>query len=165
MDEATLAALKSRARGTEAERAAARRAHPRYPELERLWALHRIEGIEAEKMAGLAPPEEANDAIQALGVEYQLVTDETAMVVLTDEAFTAHGIDRANQKRVAREREAQLRRAPQPQRSYRVDNSRQPMYQAPAHSTGNGSGAIDPVTGGLVLALSGLGLAARRRRA
>ena len=133
-----------------------------HPELERLWALHRIEGIEALEMAGLAPPDEAHDAIRSLGVEYQLVTDETAMIVLTDEAFTARGIDRANRARIAREREAQLRRAPQPQQSYRVDNS-QPMYRG-GKAPSFGSGAIDPATGGLVLALSGLGWAMRRRR-
>ena len=133
-----------------------------HPELERLWALHRIEGIEALERVGLTPPGEAQDAIRSLGVEYQLVTDETAMVVLTDEAFTARGIERLNQVRIAREREAQLRRATQPQRGYRVDDS-QPMYRG-GKAPSFGSGAIDPVTGGLVLALSGLGWAMRRRK-
>ncbi|HSJ02083.1 MAG TPA: hypothetical protein VK956_06490, partial [Verrucomicrobium sp.] len=38
---------------------------------------------------------------------YQLVTDQTSMVVLNDDAFARHGIDRQNQSRVAAEKTAQ----------------------------------------------------------
>ena len=132
------------------------------PELERLWALHRIEAFEAQTRAGLLPESELSDIERQLGVEYQLVTDETSMVVLTDAAYQARGIDRRNQLRTAVEHEAQLRREPQPIRSYRADTE-QPMFTDEAHSTGNGSGAIDPLTAGLAVLL-GAGALARRRR-
>lgn len=133
------------------------------PELERLWALHRIESYEAQTRAGLLPASELTDISRQLGVDYQLVTDETSMVVLTDAAYQARGIDRRNQRRTAREHEAQSRRAPQPIRSYRADQA-QPMFTDEAHSTGNGgSGALDPLTAGLAVLL-GAGALARRRR-
>ena len=55
-----------------------------HPEIERLWALALIEDIESEKLAGDQTEEEAADAIRELGVAYQVVTDETAMLVLSD---------------------------------------------------------------------------------
>ncbi|MCP3960630.1 MAG: VWA domain-containing protein [bacterium] len=137
-----------------------------HPELERLWALHRIEAFEVQEQAGLLPATEADDIVRNLGLEYQLVTDETSMVVLTEEAYLTRGIERHNQKRVAREREAQARRAAQPVRSRRVDTN-QPMFDAPAPRPtggGGGSGAIDPISGLLALGLAGMGLAASRRR-
>ncbi len=133
------------------------------PEIERLWALHRIEAFEAQTRAGLLPQSELTDISRQLGVDYQLVTDETSMVVLTDAAYQARGIDRRNQRRTAREHQAQVSRAPQPIRSYRADRE-QPMFRDEAHSTGNGgSGAIDPLTAGLAVLL-GAGALARRRR-
>jgi Ca-activated chloride channel family protein len=133
------------------------------PELERLWALQRIESFEAQTRAGLLPQSELTDISRQLGVDYQLVTDETSMVVLTDAAYQARGIDRRNQRRTAREHEAQLNRAPQPIHDYRADRQ-QPMFDGEAHSTGNsGSGPIDPLTAGLAVLLSAGALARRRR--
>ncbi|MCZ6506564.1 MAG: VIT and VWA domain-containing protein [Acidobacteria bacterium] len=133
------------------------------PELERLWALHRIESFEAQTRAGLLPQSELTDISRQLGVDYQLVTDETSMVVLSDAAYHARGIDRRNQRRTAREHAAQIRRAPQPIRSYRADEE-QPMFKAESHSTGNsGVGFVDPLTASLALLL-GAGALARRRR-
>lgn len=91
------------------------------PELERLWAMSRIEMTESLANAGLFPQSEAADSIRDLGIRYQLVTDETSMLVLSDAAFAAHNIERRNQTRVAAEHAAQSRRADAPVKNYRAD--------------------------------------------
>lgn len=136
-----------------------------FPELERLWAFERIEEIEYERDLGKIVAAESETAIRDLGVAYQLVTDETSMLVLSDEAFTRHGIKRLNKTRSTRERAAHTTRYSQPVRSPRADQS-QPMFgnkRAPNVFSGGGSGggAIDPLTG---LLLGGFGAAALRRR-
>lgn len=134
------------------------------PEIERLWAMNQIEAIEMQQLAGFMPASEAKDAIESLGVEYQLVTDHTSIVVLSDEAFDDYGIDRRNRRRTEIEHQAQSRRRAQPLRNNRVDNQ-QPMFQHNApRGFGNGGGAIDPITGCAALVLSGMGLAEFRRR-
>jgi len=130
------------------------------PELERLWAMSRIEEIETLSDAGLIDVTESRDAIRDLGLGYQLVTDETAMLVLGDEGFERHGVERRNRQRVAREHAARQQRAQQPVRNRRVDREK-PMFHFPTPSVGGG--AIDPVSGGLVLGLASLALASRRR--
>jgi Ca-activated chloride channel homolog len=119
-----------------------------HPEIERLWAMAMIEQIEVKEAAGLQPPSESHDAIQNLGVAYQLVTDYTSMVVLDDATHTRRGIARNNQQRVALERAAQSVRAVQPARQARADTA-QPAFTAPApHVTrysgggGGGGGAL-----------------------
>ncbi|MCU0793973.1 MAG: VIT and VWA domain-containing protein [Opitutaceae bacterium] len=120
------------------------------PEIERLWALAQIEQIETKEAIGQTPATEARDAITRLGVDYQLVTDHTAMIVLDDASFARRGIDRRNQARVATELAAQSVRASQPVKSYQVDAA-QPAFTAPAphvsHGSGggggNGGGALD----------------------
>jgi Ca-activated chloride channel family protein len=141
----------------------------RHPELERLWALERVETLEALERVGKIPTVEAEAGIRQLGVAYQLVTDQTAMVLLTDESFGVRGIERRNRERVGVERQAQAARASQPASSYQVDQSQpqsQPMFNQPAPSPGGnrGGGAFDPVTAGLAAALAGLAWAVRRGR-
>lgn len=146
------------------------------PEIERLWAWHQVEAIEAKRAIGKVPAGEASTAIRDLGVAYQLVTDETSMLVLSDEAFTRHGIERRNKDRIATERKAQATRRTRPPVNRRVDRS-QPMYPDRAHDTsrrdrsgggggggGGGAGALDPFSVGLALALAAAGVAAARRR-
>jgi len=127
------------------------------PEIERLWALNRIEMIEDKQNAGLMPEGEAKYAIAQLGIGYQLVTDETSMVLLSDEAFEKRGIDRRNQTRVAEERRAQSVRATQAPKNYQVDAAA-PMFQHNAPSVGGGgggggSGPVGPLFVGLLLML------------
>jgi Ca-activated chloride channel family protein len=113
------------------------------PEIERLWAMSLIDQIEVKEAAGLQPAAESHDAIQNLGVAYQLVTDYTAMVVLDDATHAKRGIARHNQQRTAIERTAQSVRAAQPARQARVDTA-QPTFPAPAHHVsrnGGGGGA------------------------
>jgi Ca-activated chloride channel family protein len=130
------------------------------PELERLWAMSRIEELETLADTGLLDAGESRAAIRDLGISYQLVTDETAMVVLDDAAFERHGVERRNLARTAVERVAQQRRQSQPAVDRRVDR-REPMFDLPTPSIGGG-GAIDPLSGVLALGLGALGLAARR---
>jgi Ca-activated chloride channel homolog len=127
-----------------------------HPELERLWALDRIEEIQMLSDIGKMPPSEGQDAIAQLGVAYQLVTEQTSMLVLADQAFERRGIQRENRERVARENEAQSRRAGTSVRSYRVD-APAPAFPSSAPSTRSGGGAVDPAT--LLLALAGTGAA------
>jgi len=131
-----------------------------HPEIERLWAMSRIEEIETLTDAGRRDPAESGDAIRDLGIAYQLVTDETSMLVLDDADFNRHGIERHNQKRVAIEREAQARRSSQPVVNRRVDKQK-PMFDLPTPSVGGG--AIDPISGVLMLGLGSLAWRTRRR--
>ncbi len=109
------------------------------PEIERLWALAQIEQIETKEAIGNTPANEAKDAITGLGVNYQLVTDHTAMVVLDDTTFNKRGIERRNQTRVANEVAAQSIRAAAPVKTYQVDAA-QPTYTAPAPHVSHGGG-------------------------
>ena len=114
-----------------------------FPELERLWALARIEdlgrgtGESGEERPGI------RKAIVDLGTEYSLVTDETSMIVVRKERFEAHGIDRRNRDRVDGERRARAQREAQPPQATRADAS-QPMFNQPMSRTRGGSGAAGP---------------------
>jgi Ca-activated chloride channel family protein len=132
------------------------------PELERLWALDRIEAIERQRDIGLLPASEATAAIRDLGVTYQLVTDETAMVVLSDESFAKRGIDRRNRERLIREHGAQSQRTAQPAPNRRVDAA-QPAFRFPTPSIGGGGSAVDPLTGLLMLGVAAAAAAEFRR--
>ena len=142
------------------------------PEIERLWALAQIEQIETKEAIGNTPANEAKNAITQLGVNYQLVTDHTSMVVLDDTTFAKRGIERRNQARIANEVAAQSVRAAQPVKSYQVDAS-QPTYSAPAphvsHGAGGGGGGAlegEDIAGIILLAvLVGAASYSRRRRA
>jgi Ca-activated chloride channel homolog len=130
-----------------------------HPELERLWALRKIEEIQSAKDLGIGSPVESEQAMQDIAIHYQLVTDYTSMIVLDDDAFQKHNIERRNAARTAEEHLAQSMRLQTPAQNYRVDQQ-QPAYQAPApriprESSGGagGGGAIHPLS---VLFLLGL---------
>jgi len=135
------------------------------PELERLWALATIEKIEAMERIGQMPPSESENAIRDLGLSYQIVTDHTSMVVLSDTAFADRGIERHNQTRVAREQQARVQRAQQPVKGYQVDKKK-PAFKFKVPDLGGGGGAIDPFTGALCILASAAGIVrlARRRK-
>jgi Ca-activated chloride channel family protein len=112
-----------------------------YPELERMWAMAGIERVVMKETAGFATPDDAKKSIRDLGIKYQLVTDYTSMVVLSDGDFAKRGIERTNAARVSVEEQARSSRgAPA---SNRVDTGR-PMFNGPAATT-KGGGAIDPM--------------------
>ena len=119
-----------------------------HPEIERLWAMSQIEKIEFEKMIGKQSPSESKDAIADIGVAYQIVTDETSMIVLSDEKFQNYGIERKNKMRLAEERKAQQARKQTAAQNNRIDQQ-QPMFSHPAprptQGGGNGGGgALSP---------------------
>ena len=126
------------------------------PELERLWALATIENIEAMERIGTMPVSESETAIKDLGLAYQIVTDVTSMVVLSDTAFADRGIERHNQTRIAREQQARSQRSQQPVKNYRVDQEK-PAFKFKAPNLGGGGGAIDPITGIVAFILTALG--------
>ncbi len=68
-------------------------------EIERLWALDMIHAIEKQALLGLISKNEAKTKIVKLGVEYQLVTDYTAMIVVDDKTFEELGVERLNEER------------------------------------------------------------------
>jgi Ca-activated chloride channel family protein len=111
------------------------------PELERIWAMNRADEIARLRDLGMIDCEDAEGEIRDLGVTYQIVTDETSMVVLADDAFTRRGIKRRNQNRLAAEHAAQSTRTAQPVRNYRVDRQK-PAFNLPSPSIGGG-GAFD----------------------
>ena len=134
------------------------------PELERLWAMDTIETIEWKKSVGLSSPSESESAITDLALHYQLVTDYTSMIVLSDEVFARHGVERRNQSRVAREYKAQSSRNRAPVVNRRVDQSK-PMFEksAPRIPSGGG-GAVHPFAiAGLLLLLVGKRFLGRNR--
>lgn len=90
------------------------------PELERLWALDMIHAIDRQRMLGLMATDQAANAIEKLGIDYQLVTEHTSMLVVDDATFKDLGIERNNQQRTATEEAAQATRASQPVVDYNV---------------------------------------------
>ncbi|MBN1515954.1 VWA domain-containing protein [Candidatus Sumerlaeota bacterium] len=139
-----------------------------HPELERLWALSQIEQIELQENIGLTEPAESRSAIVDLGLNYQLVTDHTSMLVLSDDKFENYGVKRLNKERTALEHEAQARRKQNAASNYRVDNQ-SPMFQRQANHMrhtggGSGAGAFDPITAMIVALLTGAGVTGARSR-
>ena len=148
------------------------------PELERLWALAQIEMHEDMVNQGLEPQTEQSDVVRSIGLKYQLVTDETSMIILDADSHQRHSIERRNQERVRNERQAQSKRLAAPVRNYRVDvprpnaavqeesgtdnqnqqhsHHRNSMFRLPAPRIGGGGGAVDPwllqIMGGFVAA-------------
>ncbi len=133
------------------------------PELERLWALATIEKIEALERIGKMPASESENAIRDLGVDYQIVTDYTSMLVLSDKDFNEHGIDRRNKERIAREMQARTARSSQPVQNYTVDQQK-PAFKHHTPSIGGGGGAVDPFTGCLAALGSIIGVFRVTRR-
>ncbi|HEU4523243.1 MAG TPA: hypothetical protein VFT12_14635, partial [Thermoanaerobaculia bacterium] len=85
---------------------------------------------------------EAEQTIKNLGTKYQLVTDHTSMVVLTDEVFEKRGIARENRQRLDIEQAAQAARSTLAPANHRVDSSK-PMFSGRSHGL-KGGGAFDP---------------------
>ncbi|MFP4540763.1 MAG: VIT and vWA domain-containing protein [Opitutales bacterium] len=107
---------------------------PSRPELERLWALRQLrEWEDASEVPGLDAGE-LDQARLDLALEYQLVTEETSMLLLTDAQFAAHGLERRNQARLGRE-EAARALPPPPART----DAAQPLTGGRAPTIGGGA--------------------------
>ena len=81
-----------------------------YPELERLWALGRTRFLEYQTAMGLERAAVTRPLIREVGVRYQIVTDETAMILLPADVFARYGIDPTNRDRTLTEAEARAAR-------------------------------------------------------
>lgn len=128
-----------------------------HPELERLWAFASIEALQ-EEMTYFAE-EDASDRQQAitdLAVEYGLVTDYTSMLVMREEQFEQHGIERNNKQRRDTETQAAQQRQNQAVSSSRADTA-QPMFSG-SRSSYSGGGSGGGAFGQLELLLLTLGL-------
>jgi len=123
------------------------------PEIERLWAYAGIEEAVTE-METFGEDADLKQAIVDLAVEYGLVTDYTAMIVVPDEVFEQLGIERRNRGRRTIEEAAALQRAQRPAVTRRVDGQ-QPMYSSDRASH-SGSGAVDPYALVLLMPLAWL---------
>ena len=134
------------------------------PEIERLWALNQIEQHAMQAEIGVLPIGELKDIQKQLGVEYQLVTDETTMIVLPDEVYAQRGIERRNQVRVANERAAQSARAAQPVQNYTVSQNQNTFPARAPRIGGGGAGALGPVWILGAAALIGISRVNRKRR-
>ncbi len=137
------------------------------PEVERLYAMAKVEEAQELAMLGRLNQEESRAIVRDLGLKYQLVTDETSMLVLPDEEFTARGIERKNLRRVAIEEGARTLRAtrevvsaPRPQ-SQTMPTIPQ---QSPSNHGRSGGGALDPISAGLAAGVAALAALARRRK-
>jgi Ca-activated chloride channel family protein len=115
------------------------------PELERLWALAKIEQ-KMEQVREQGESEQLRKQITDIGVNYSLVTDYTSMLVVTDDVMETQGIQRRNADRVQAERKAQQQRASQPMQNHRVDsgsnNSQGSFNNRPSPGIGSGSGPV-----------------------
>lgn len=141
-----------------------------YPELARLWAMSRIEQIDLQQSIGQLSGAESEESIRDLGVAYQLVTDETSMIVMADEGFQRHGIERKNKERIAQEHAAQSQRqasyaqqasAGQPVSTPRVD--KKPMFPRKAPRIGGGGGGAFGGEAIVLLLVAGAGAYLRRK--
>jgi hypothetical protein len=92
-----------------------------------------VEQIERQAAVGEIEETESRQSISDIGVAYQIVTNETSMVLLSDERFAERGIERRNLRRSALEAEARNTRATLPVKNRRVDAAK-PAFQAPAPS-------------------------------
>ncbi len=83
---------------------------PDNPEIERMWAWHRVDRLlRTADMAGDRGP--VIDEIIRLGETFSIVTEYTAFLVLENDAeYRRWQIERKNQRRLARDREARERR-------------------------------------------------------
>lgn len=117
----------------------------RYPEIERLWAYAKIQSLQ-NKIDYFGAEGDYKNAIVDLAVENSLVTDHTSMIVMRDEQFAAHGIERKNKQRRAKETQAQAQRSQAPVVNHRVDTNtpafNQPRASHQSSGGGGGGGAL-----------------------
>ena len=133
------------------------------PEVERLYAVARIKLLEDQINTLQIPESSGKEMIKKLGLKYQIVTDETSMIVLSDEKFKEYNIERNNKQRIQQEKKAQSLRKNKTAKSYRVDKSK-PMFDFPSPSLGGGGGAFGPFAAIFVFfAAAGSFIASRKK--
>ena len=121
------------------------------PEVERLFAIDNIEHTEDRMNRGEITGESAKKIIESIGLKYQIVTDETSMIVLDDKSFENYGIARNNLARIKEEDSAAAYRDSAPVKSTRADRSL-PAFRFRTPSFGGGS--LSPFAGILMFLFS-----------
>jgi len=137
----------------------------RFPEIERLWALSRIDDMQQSIGRG-EPESEYRGAIVDVATNYSIVSDYTSMIVMREEQFAERGIDRINKRRVTNERAARQQRAQVSIPATRADPARPMFRDKKSHSTGGGGGvgASGPLFLGLLAGLGGIRAWVTQRR-
>ena len=123
------------------------------PELERLWAFNRIQFLEQQKELGQNEVSESESAITDLSLQYQLVTDYTSMLVMSDSQFQEYGIDRRNLARVNVEHLAQQNRIQIPVTNYRVDATK-PAFGDQSRAPSVGGGGAGSISGWIAVLMA-----------
>jgi Ca-activated chloride channel family protein len=158
------------------------------PEIERMWALHRMQRLlkEADRTGSR---DTVIGEIVRLGEAYSIVSEYTSFLVLENDAeYQRWKLDRHNVLRTARDRRQQrdldaqlaaLRQAVPEGLGTASDLARNSQPVAPGvqpaltqpgarptsgGGASSGGGALDPVSGGLALGLAGLALYRRRQQ-
>ena len=132
------------------------------PELERLWALNRIQFLEQQKELGHNEVSESESAITDLSLQYQLVTDYTSMLVMSDSQFQEYGIDRRNLARANVEHLAQQNRIHNPVTNYRVDTAK-PAFGDQSRTPSVGGGGAGSISGWIAMLMAAvIAMLARR---
>jgi Ca-activated chloride channel homolog len=109
------------------------------PEVERLWAYASIEALQ-DQIDYLGEDADSKQAIVDIASEYGLVTDYTSMIVVREEVFKQHNINRTNKQRVEKEHQARQQRSAAPVRDNRKDAQAPAFSQPRAYPSGGGSG-------------------------
>ncbi|MBC8107196.1 MAG: VWA domain-containing protein [Anaerolineae bacterium] len=173
------------------------------PEIERMWAWHRVDRLQKEADAN-GSRTSVIDEIVRLGEGYSIATEYTSFIVLENDAeFQRWKIDRKNALRIERDRKAQTQLAarlekmrekataalgPADAKAIAADavkdlaapakNMSQPNAASPNNTPtrssprsrdinlpgGGGGGAIDPISGAMLIGLSVLAFRATRGR-
>lgn len=108
------------------------------PEIERLWAYAKIQNLQEQANYLGADSSENAEAITSIAVQHGLVTNQTSMVVMSEEQFKQRGIERLNRDRRVNESQARQIRNAAPTQSNRVD-TQQPAFTSSRASHGGGS--------------------------
>jgi len=163
------------------------------PEIERMWAWHRVQGLLAEERATGSEGRNREEIVQ-LCEGYSIVSEYASFIVLeNDTEYKRWKIDRRNAVRIGRDRDAQQRvraeleslrasksaqlgpRNKPAKRAQTVANRTRPSV-APRDTSTNrnisvpnvrrsrGGGAIDPLSGLIALSLGGAAAVSRLRK-
>lgn len=108
------------------------------PEIERLWAYAKIQNLQNQSDYLGEDIKENIDAITNIAIKYGLVTNQTSMLVMTEDQFEQRGVERLNRDRRETEKQAQLSRSTTPVKNNRVD-THQPAFSSSRASHGGGS--------------------------
>jgi len=127
-----------------------------YPELERMRAFAQIQRL-MDEQEQFGEDADRKEAIIDLAKDASLVTAYTSMIVLEEEQFERHGIQRNNAKRIEAEEQARSKRSQGPVSQNNQANHHPTLAQPRAHL--GGGVAIDPWWMVLVI----LVLASRKR--